>query len=100
MISTLERYLPEIVVTVLLGLLALVRRGDVERISKVEKKADDAHVKVSTGEVRIYDRIDAHAVESRAQAEQLRSWVAERLDHAEARQAGQHQEIVRILVGK
>lgn len=54
-----ERWLPEIVLAVIAGLLSLVRVGDVQRINSMEARLSHLEEQVAEGELLIREKLDA-----------------------------------------
>jgi|CXWL01.1.fsa_nt_gi dihydroxyacid dehydratase/phosphogluconate dehydratase len=68
----IEAWLPEIILTALGGLMAIVRTGDVARFNKMEERLDKLETNIVKDNVELRDRLDEFATENREQLSDLR----------------------------
>lgn len=72
------RWVPDIVLAAIAGLLSLVRAGDLQRMNTVEKKMAQMEEEMSEGAAAIRLQLTQYATEQRQVVSELRSELNER----------------------
>lgn len=94
MLDNAERWLPEAIIGIIAGGWGIIRKQDLGRISKLEAAVES----ISKSEERIYDKIEEHARESRAQLEASEARKELRLAKLETTIGENHREVTRLIV--